>query len=502
MKRIEALTARYSAIKSLLQYGVEIVAVGDPPGARLNASVRQLLKVVHDDDPDIWADLLGAVKALRWRRMTQPQPARLNLAVQDIARRAAQEVERLRNAVANETLLDEIRGAAAGVAESDSPVGSVLLRCIEEVDAGSCMVVVANKPAQIAVEGWLANHGVSVVTPAELGPAQPRVGLAYAIGPPRFYNSAMITAPVTSEINFLMPAWFADSTVPQSTIAPYAERPILITSRILREGDLAEPDPGVTEVDHKFLPEPVWGTRQPSNREPADDEVEARKVLLSGDQAIWLDDGHRIRSLDPVQPPGERVTYVPVDAVRAGTYLLLRRGETEHGALYREALGLLGEQAGAISDTQRTWKAQLAQRIADLGYRCVVRRLEAKGVRTAERVLAWTDPHLIRPLSDRDYECLLEWLDIPVQPTLAHATQLRKKLYQASARVREELEAAISGADLSDLEPTGHLSLDVQTQGVRGILAARVLAISPYSEIVSRHEARVLFRDRGGRWLE
>ena len=31
MTRIEALNARYSAVKSLVRYGAEIVAVGDPP---------------------------------------------------------------------------------------------------------------------------------------------------------------------------------------------------------------------------------------------------------------------------------------------------------------------------------------------------------------------------------------------------------------------------------------------------------------------------------------
>ena len=66
------------------------------------------------------------------------------------------------------------------MAESDSPVGSVLLRSIEEVGAGACVVVAANKPAQAAVESWLAEHGALVVTPGELEPALP-VDLAYAI---------------------------------------------------------------------------------------------------------------------------------------------------------------------------------------------------------------------------------------------------------------------------------------------------------------------------------
>ena len=502
MNRIEALVARYSAVRSLVRYGVEIVTVGDPAGARLDLAVRQLLPVVQDDDPDIWNDLLGAAKALRWRRVTQPQPAGLNPAAQEMAQRVEQEVASLRDAVANTVLLDEVRSAAVEVAESDPPVGSVLLRSIEEVGATACVVVVANRPAQAAVEGWLADHGALVVTPSQLELTPPRVDLAYAIGPPRFYHSAMVTAPVTSEINFLMPAWFADRSLPQSAIAPYAESPIVIRARILTEGDVAELGSGEPGMDDELLPQPAWGVRQSPDRDLTSDEVEAHKVLLTGSHAIWLDDGHRIRALDPLQPAGERVIYLEVDAVRPGTYLLLRQGETEHGALFREALDLLGKHAGAITGTQRAWKDQLARRLSELGHRDVESRLRARGVRTAERARAWTDPYLIRPNSDHDFSCLLSWLGIPLQPTLEHATRLRRSVYQASANIRDELETAISATDLADLEPAGYLSLEVQTERVRGILAARVLAISPFQEIVPRHETRVLFEDRSGRWLE
>ena len=96
MNRIKALKARYSAVRYLVNNGVEIVTVGDHAGARLNTVVRELLAVVRTDDPDIWNDLLGAVKALRWRRVTQPQPAQLNPATQDIARQVEQEVVLLR----------------------------------------------------------------------------------------------------------------------------------------------------------------------------------------------------------------------------------------------------------------------------------------------------------------------------------------------------------------------------------------------------------------------
>ena len=409
---------------------------------------------------------------------------------------------RLRKAVADDQLLDEVETAATAVAEKDSFVGTLLLRSILEVGSEACVVVAVNRPTQMSVEDWLSEYEVLVFTPGELGREQPPVDLAYAIGPPRLFNPALVTAPVTSEVNFYIPDWFADRNVPQSAIAKYAEGAVIVSARVHSEGTVSESDHHQIIVDDDFLPKPDWGAKQSPDREPGSDEVEAHKVLLSGNHSVWLDDGDRIRALDPSQPAGERVAYIPVEAVGAGTYLLLRQGTTEHGALYQEVLSLFGRNSRAADDMQCVWKDRLAGRLAELGYGEVVSQLRARGVRTAERAQAWVDPNLIRPLSDHDFERLLDWLGIQPQDTLENATRLRKMLYKVSAGIRRELEAAVSATDLLELERTGYLSLRVETERVRGIMAARVLAISPYSEIKLRRDTRVPFRDEAGRWLE
>ena len=502
MNRIEALNERYEAVRWLVNHGVEIVAVSDPPGARANAAVRLLLPAVQKDGPEIWGDLFGALKFLRWRRVVQPQPVAENRSIQEGAQQVVQEVKRLRGAVASNALLDEVEAAASAVAESDSLVGTVLLRSINEVGPGSCVVIAANKPTQIEIESWLSEINTLVLTPGELGRLQPSFELAYVIGPPRLFGPALVTAPIASEVSFYAPDWFADWSIPQSSIAKYAEGAVIVGARVVTEGTGGDSDFIQKEAGDDFLPEPDWGTRQSPDREPGNDEVEANKVLLSGNQAVWLDDGDRIRTLDPAQPAGERVAYIPVGSVTTGSYLLLRQGVTEHGALYQGVLNLLGPQGGSADEMQRAWKDRLSRRLAEMGYREVVLQLKARGVRTAERAQAWTDPNLIRPLNDYDFERLLEWLDIRPKDTFENATWLRQMLYQVSADIRKELEVAISAADLLELERTGYLSIRVETEGVRGILAARVLAISPFSEIKLRRDTRVPFKDKAGRWLE
>ncbi|MEV0645511.1 hypothetical protein AB0I28_09625 [Phytomonospora sp. NPDC050363] len=509
MNRIGDLNRRYAASAKVTRSGVEVVAVGDPSGARLNAAVRRLVVTAQDDSPELWEDLVGAAKALRWRLVTQPQPIELNPALIAAAARVQGQVSRLKGAVADDGLLDEVLSASEAVGSTDPRLGDLLLRSIEEVGAAECVVVAAGKAAQTALAGWLGDRGVRVLAAGELGRGQLAVDQAYVVGPPCLYSPSLVTAPVTEEVSFILPAWFGDRSIPQSAIAAYADGAIRVEARLFTEGDVSEPvvdddddDDAVGEVEDEFLPQPNWGTDRLVDREPSADEVGARKVLLSGNLAIWLDDGDRIRALAPEQPLGERVVYTEVKAVRYGTFLLLRRGENELGALYRAALARLPGKAPVIETAQKAWKDRLSRRLQELSYQRTVSELRARGVRTAERARAWTEPSLLRPNRDEDFETLLQWLDIPIQPTFGYATMLRRAHHQASADLREQLERAVSEADLSALERDGHWLTESKHEGIRGLIATRVLAISPYREIISRHDARVPFQDRSGQWLE
>lgn len=504
MNRIEALDQRYRASSSLVRAGVEIVTVGDPAGARFNAAVRRLMALVKEEGGSCLDDLVGAAKALRWRRVTQPQPIEFNPDLSHLAGEVSKHAARLRGAIGDQGLLDELAAAAALVASTDPTVGGVLLRSVEEIGVDAAVVVVASKTAQIGLQSWLRDYGVLVLTAGELERDQPHREQSYVVGLPKFFRSSLVTAPTTDSVSFLLPAWLSDRSVPRSAFAPYAEGAIRVDARIVTEGDTTEPEVELTdepEDGNEYLPQPAWGNRKAGDREPTSEEVEARKVLLSGDLAMWLDDGDWIRSLDPDQPAGERVTHTEIPTVRVGTYLLLRQGETERNALFQAAVARLANGA-IIARSQEAWKKLLADRIQRAGYRQVVKQLRVAEVKAAEQARAWTNPNLIRPASDQDFERLLQWLAIPVQPTFGYATLLRKTLYQVSAEIGKQLEVAVSGADLSELESTGHLSLDVESDGFRGILATRVLAISPFTEIVPRHDARVPFKDRSGRWLE
>lgn len=504
MTRIHDVARRYEAAASLMHHGSSIFAVGDPAGAQLNAAIRRTLFVLGDDRSEVWSDVLEAAIALRWRRMTQPQPKvfQTNQHMIDVIVRQA---KTLRNLVSDGSLLDLIAAGAVAVGETDSPVGAILLESIQEVGPRECVVVASNGAARAGLASWLDEVGATVLVPSELAAVDPIIETSYVIGPPMFMPSSVVTAPATPEVTFLMPDWFANRSMPSSTLGVHAEGQIVVKTSVHQIGESTEPDTAVgddEEIDDVYFPQPLWGTRASGDREPACDEVEARKILLAGGQGLWLDDGDRIRSLDPKQPEGARVGYEPVRAIAPGTYLVLRQGETERGAMYEQAITSLGGRAAGILKTQVRWKTRLQERLTRTGSRRAMAELERLGVRSCGQVRAWTDPRLICPQRDADLALLLDWLGEPSQPTYGNAITLRRAVYKASANLRKQLEAAVARADLRVLERDGTLHLDLPREGVRGIIVARVLAKAPFTEIVNRYQVRVPFADRSAQWLD
>ncbi|WAU84917.1 hypothetical protein O1Q96_37635 [Streptomyces sp. Qhu-G9] len=505
MSRAHAVIRRYKTCAEVMKHGVEIFVVGDPAGARLNAAARRLARTVSENDSHVWGDLLNAANALRWRRMTQPQPRGFHPAITEAGDAVVREARVLRGAVADEVLLEEIAAAAQDVCQTDSPVGAELRRSIEEADPSICAVVASSHRARAGMQEWLASLAVPVLLPGELGAVDERIEQLYVVGPPFFFPPSLVTAPATDELTFLMPAWFGHRAIPTSRFADQADGAMKAKVRERAVGDLSEPESFVSNdepLEETYYPQPMWRGRTSGDREPALDEAEAWKVLLAGNLAIWLDDGDRIRTLDPRQPAGERVTYAAVGDVVPGTYLVLRNGETERGAMYEAALHLMGSQAEAIKATQCGWKAALEARLASKGAVASIAELRARGVRSAARVRAWTEPTLISPKHERDLVLLLEWLGLAVEPSHQNAMALRRAVYRASADLREELEDAVSRAGLAALERDGHMSLEIEREGFRSMVVARVQARSPYTEIVPRPHVRAPFSDRSGKWLE
>lgn len=506
MTRFEWLNQRYAATASVAAHGIEILTVGDSDGAHLNAAIKELIVLARTDGPELWADLLGSARQLRWRLATEPQPVELNPQLQEMARAVISHAERLHAAVGDDarTALRQLEAAALDAEHRDPAIGPVLVRCIQEVGAESCLVLAAGNRSAAGLSHWFASIGLGAIV---VGGIDRRgdsvVEQAYAVGPPRIFPPSTVTSPAANAVTFVFPSWETNRSIPRTVLSTQAEGAIRPPSRIFIEGDepvLVRPMPDVAD---DLVLQPAWTAHQKPDREPGVDEVVAHKILLSGALSIYLDrDGEHIRSLDPTQPAGERVTHIDVQLVGPGTYLVLREGQTERQALYDRAIALLGDRGPRAMASQRRWKEALQAKLREAGRREVGRALAEAGVQRIDRATAWTEETLARPQNDHDFVRLLAWLDVPLHPTFEFATELRRLRLQASADVRESLEKALSSANITVLEERGHLSLDLDIPGFRGIIASRVLAISPHAELITRHDVRVTTVDRSAQWLE
>lgn len=508
MSRIHEVIARYDASRAVAEHGIPIFAVGDPAGAQLNAALRRAQMALGDERSEVWTDLLQAANVMRWRRMTQPQPNHYQSALEQLAQEVLRQTQRLRHFVDDESPLDFLSAAATAVSETDSPAGAVLLDSLQEVGMDQCVVVANSGSARAGLQSWLdasLDQRQAVLVPSDLRGLSATIAQTYVVAPPTFMPPSLVMAPATPEVTFIVPAWFGKTSAPNSSLGPHAEGRIMVKTRVHRIGDTADPIeavPGEPDVEDTYFPQPVWGGRSSGDREPTSDELEAWKVLLGGGLGLWLDDGDRIRSLDPRQPEGDRVGYETVSDVVPGTYLVLREGEAERGAMYEQALRNLGSRAEGILATQERWKSALQHRLLHVGAPRAAAELSGRGVRSAGQVRAWAEPRLICPQRDADFAILLEWLGVSSQPTFGNAITLRRAVYKASSELRKELEAAVARADLRALERDGILHLDLPRHGFRGMIAARVLARSPYTEIVARHQVRVPFQEEQMQWLE
>lgn len=507
MNRIELLNWRYENSARLAQCksgGVEIDLVADPAGSHFDRLLRTIMAEAGNDGSFL-EQLVGPARLLRWKRIIDAQPVRYDSRAQDLVQEISRQARRLRRTLGDQSILDNLAHAAGEMAEKDSGIGSELGTWIDEVGPEDCIVVVANTRAAADLKKWLKLDALQIKTAREAFCNVSTRSQMYVIGPPVLFPAALATAPVTDDVSFLVPSWFRSRSLRQSTFTAYAEGAIRVGVRVheIDDDQFVE----ATMLDEKneleaYRPQAIWGHHPSNDRDPKNDEVLARKLYLSGGYAMWLDEGNSIRTLDPTQPTGERVTFTDVPAVREGTYLLLREGATERNALYQAALAGLGNKVAEVEATQKQWKKILSQRIQQHGHRSVERELRAAGIKAADQARAWIDPLLVRPRSDRDFELLLGWLDIPIRSSFAHATELRRKLLHKSAQFRHQLEEAISFADLTELETRGNLLLDGTSEGIRGMCATRVMAVSPFKQIVPRHKVRELMRDEGGQWLE
>jgi hypothetical protein len=507
MTRLADIGNLYAASGSMGVAGgaIGLFAIADSAGERLDRAVRELGREVNLGTVDVLGELFAAVRRLRWRLATEPFPSEHDPSRAELFAGLANLTTRCRLMVGSETrwILDDLlQGATAASGAATPPIGEFLLRSLREDVSGDCVVILSARRAAEGVRSWFRELDIAVPVLVD----RERAGLevhraAYLIGAPPVFSPAVFGAPRARELAFLFPSWVQDRTLPMTEFSVDAIGSIRPRTRTHKIGDDAFIPDRLRCVEDQLRPEPAWV--RPKFRLPVGgDEVHARRVLLCGGLSIMLDlEGDTIRTLDPGRPVGGRVRMRDVEDVDSGTYLVLREGQTESEPLYARALARLAARADAVERSQTEWKSALRERL-HVGSAEVTRSLRALGVKAAAQAPAWTARTLARPNSDADFEILLRWLGVPLEPFREHANLVRRARSQAVVDVKEALEAALGDADMRELERVGFLRLDLELEGFAGIVATRVLALSPHLDVVPRSELRIPREDTRARWLE
>ncbi|BDR52215.1 hypothetical protein KIM372_01220 [Bombiscardovia nodaiensis] len=515
MTSLEWVNTKYRLTSELQQFGVEIDLVEDSTASRIDTLLRQLIQKIGDD-VEAFRDLMDPLKALRWRLLTDIQAIQHNTRVTEAANAVSEKALYFYNAVDKSTqaLLDELRKACDLVINNDSPAGGLLLDFIQEVGEDTCSVLTSSTASKDGMKSWLqaAQVNTEVYTLGDLLRTGHEIEQIYVVGPPRFYSPALLTSPTSSQISFIMPNWYRDRKLRTSDISEWVENKIIITPRIIAAKETiptplpdASDDLSIDETD--LLPQPHWEQPTEVDANPGENEVLARKVILSGGYTCLLDDGSKIQTFDPSKPKEDRFPSTKIDAVTSGTYLVLRKDQTEQMNLYEEAIASFGSKANQVIESQNRWKKALQEMLHERGRSAVEAELQKQGVNVSNRVQYWTEPALDMPLRSQDFRALLHVLGINEQPSYTFAKQLHNKRLQLGQEMRRSLKSEVEEGGreaLNVLESNGMLELSSQDKRFRDMVVIRVIAISPNYQLVARQKTRTLFKDdtASTKWLE
>lgn len=506
MKTLKEIRDIYKVVKKASTSPVEIVSVTDNVGEQLTLLLRKIRSEIEPFTDSFWDEALALLAGIRWHWSLSPGSPLLNQRLQEMLQSIAVQLEvlRLRGAKAEhleaiQELIELVRCAPL------SPMAEVLQEYLFD---GTGMDVGLVLPRRYLAEQY--RDSVSSVFPETrlLGRDDvqdtPPVEQLLFMGSPQLFGEHAWQAPRAEEQVFVVPNWIAKTGLPVSPlqnlyINPYrrvvkhsaaSQLPKITEDPLSMMGFSAYTGPGETPANQDSGPLGV-------------DEVWARQVTLADGRSTMLDvEGEQVRTLDPWAEPGQRVKLTDVEEVQTGSYLVLRVGASETDALRDLTVAHLGGDSASVLAAHSLWKSKLSTQLRRHGERWVRRKLLEFGMQTLPRVEAWCLASTFGPRADDDFALLMIWLDLSPHRFLQARSQLRSAQSIVTHAIRTDMETRLSGGDMQKLVSQGTLEIEAETEGVAGMLAGEVVAVSSELKRVRKHQLRVLETGRRLKWQE
>lgn len=403
-------------------------------------------------------------------------------------------------------------------------------------------VVVPDHVAQVATAAWLRRSDLPadlpVITPSALRGGE-HYDRLFLFGPPRWHTSRvgdfLFAAPRAGQMDVIGYRWM-DLAL---RTAPLFRRPPV------READGEPPGPSPTQSQRILVPPPEPAAneaeepRPSENDEPAavpvdvqeilrnrrqgsaaaaldaDEEVEARMVILAGGHAVllpWTDDatsfcadfGDGRTAADPEDEGGGIVRKQPNLGFEPGDFILLRTG-AGGDILPQEADAIMGTAASGYRARQHEWKHALRALDLRLGPSTLCERLRTAGASHASiaNMRNWIRERTIRPDADEDLRAILQVVGLAARTDeFFHAAGVINSAHRSAGfRIRRLLLAKVRGADLRGLRLTGMMEFRLDGLSAEAsITAYRIEAVLPEVVMARSHEVNDVFPLEDNPW--
>lgn len=507
MRTLGEIQDIYAVTEQASSCPVEIISVADSLGERLTFLVKEMRSEINDESISPWHESYDLISGIRWHWSLSPGSVHLNLRMREMLEGLQCELEVLQLRSANTQRFEETHSISRLLQSSNmSPMAEILQEYLLDgagMDIG--IVLPRNYLAEQYREHMSSSFpGIRMMGRNDVKNTAPCEQLIF-LGSPQLFGNSAWQAPRAEEQVFITPSWIGKSSLPTSELQDEFMHPY---RRLVRHKTAGNFTPKIVE-DPRFMiglsADAVPGNT-PTREDTVPlhvDEVWARQVTLASGHRTMLDiEGEQVRTIDPSAEPGQRVKLTDVEEVLAGSYLVLRIGVSESDVLRDLILANLGEDSASILDTHSLWKSKLSTQLGRHGERWVRRKLLQSGMRTMPRVEAWTLESTFGPRADDDFRLLMTWLDLEPRRFLEARGRLRSAQGKTTHAIRSGLEAKLSQGDMQTLSTRGALRIDAEIDGLAGMLASEVLAVSAGVKKIKKHESRVLKEERRFKWQE
>jgi hypothetical protein len=468
------------------------------------------------DDP-FWQEVIASARSAFWALAGTPLPASHPAIALDEGTERLRSMSVLASEISvfgpvveslAQTLQDILN---AGV----DPLGDVVRAIVETSGDGRACLLVRWPRREEAVRGWFDAHPPGgrrlLVASAHALRALDLYDSIIAIGPSTWFEG-LIAAPRAPRNDIVHLRVTRDRPRKPALFAKSRSKGQRLQRKIHSTSDAAWADQLQRAVDEELLrPRTEWSVIDARGRgadsrtgDDADDFVQARLVLLAGEQAVYIDaeEGSGNWILDPRANGEERIRLEGWRELTPGMFLVLRTEGGTNIAIIADRI--LGAKARGLRRDQQEWKDALKTTTRARGMATTIRELRrfGCGVASEQNVRNWTSTLTIAPGKRSDFEAVMRFvgLEATADRLWQQVLTIRQAHRAAGSQLRAALVAQMERADLSSLAATGRLDVELPTLGAGTLSVLRIEDISPEPYSISRYRVDEPFSVEESAW--